>query len=158
MRLPIRVSLLDCDNARLLVMHIVSCELMQCQSYRRIYLIICFSHTIYSICIYPPRKHNSTVADKDFKLHRNISVLLSWQVVTLSSKLCQTATDAETSVARLNHIINVAILGCLIWISEHLGVFLFLLSKECLRILMSLCLLGTKHRNGTACTHNSNLC
>jgi len=45
-------------------------------------------------------------------------MLLSGQGITLGSELSQTATDAETGIARLNHVINVAILGCLIRISE----------------------------------------
>ena len=53
-------------------------------------------------------------------------MLLGGQSITLSSELCQSTTDAETRVARLNHIVDVAILSSLIGVSEELVVLLFL--------------------------------
>ena len=71
-------------------------------------------------------------------LHRNITMLLGWQGVALSSKLSQTTTDAETSIARFDHIVDVAILGSLIWVGEELVVLVLLLCDEGLYILTSL--------------------
>ncbi len=53
-------------------------------------------------------------------LHRNVTVLLSRQSLTLGGQLCQCTTDAEAGVARLNHVVDVAILGCLVRISEEI--------------------------------------
>ena len=64
-------------------------------------------------------------------------MLLSRQALTLGGKLSQTTADAETSIAWLDDIIDVAILCSLIWISELVCVFLLLLSQECLYILAS---------------------
>ena len=45
-------------------------------------------------------------------------MLLCWQTVTLSGQLGESAADAETGVAWLNHIIDIAILGCLVGVGE----------------------------------------
>ena len=80
-------------------------------------------------------------------------MLLSWQSITLSSQLCQTTADAETSVAWLYYIVDVAILRCLIGVSEQLVVLLLLLGNECLDVLTSfflgLGLLGIEHCSST---------
>ena len=54
-------------------------------------------------------------------------MLLGRQSITLSSQLSQTTADAEARVARLNDIVDVAILGSLIRIGEELVVLVFLL-------------------------------
>ena len=88
-------------------------------------------------------------------------MFLSWQRVALGSELSQTAADAETSVAWLDYIVDVAELGCLIRISEELVVLVLLLSDECLNVLASLflCLglLSIQYGSSTRCTHNGNL-
>ena len=82
-------------------------------------------------------------------LHWNISVLLCRQGITLGGKLSQTTTDAETGVAWLDDIVNVAILSCLIRIGEELVVLFLLLGNKCPHILTSfllgLCLLGLEY-------------
>ena len=64
-------------------------------------------------------------------------MLLSRQSIALCSELSQSAADAETSVAWLDYIINIAILGCLVRISEEFVVLFLLLSNECLYVLAS---------------------
>ena len=80
-------------------------------------------------------------------------MLLGGQTLALSGQLGQCAADAEASVAWLNHIVDVAISGCLIWIGEELGVFFLLLGEECFHVLscifLSLGFLGAEHCNGS---------
>ena len=54
-----------------------------------------------------------------FSLHRDTSVLLSREVLTLGGKLCEGTADTETSIAWLNYVIDIAVLGSLIRISEE---------------------------------------
>ena len=79
-------------------------------------------------------------------------MLLSRQLLTLCSELCQTAADAEACVAWLNHIVDVTKLGSLVGISEGLGVLVFLLGEERLHVaaflLYLLGVLGAEHGNG----------
>ncbi len=95
------------------------------------------------------------------RLHWNVTVFLGGQGVALGSELGQTAADAETGVARLNHIIDVAILSCLIRIGEELVVLVLLLGDEGLHVLTSfllgLSLLGIQHSSSTRGTHHGDL-
>ena len=88
-------------------------------------------------------------------------MLLGRVVYLLVVQLVEGTDDAETRVAGLDDIIDVAILSSLIWISELVGVFLLLLSQECLYILasflLSLSFLTAENGNGTAGTHYGNL-
>ena len=87
-------------------------------------------------------------------------MLLSRQSIALGSELSQCTTDAETSVARFNDIVNIAILSSLIRIGEEFVVLLFLLSNKGLYVLagflLSLCFLCIQHSSGTRCTHDCN--
>ena len=65
-------------------------------------------------------------------------MLLSGQSIALGGELGQCTADAETRVARFNHIVDVAILGCLIRIGEELVVLVFLLCDEGLYVLTGL--------------------
>ena len=80
-------------------------------------------------------------------------MLLGRQRVALGSELGQTAADAETSVAWLDNVIDVAILGCLLWVSEELVVLVLLLGDECLNVftslLLSLSLLSIQYGSST---------
>ena len=88
-------------------------------------------------------------------------MLLSRQGVALGGELSQAAADAETGVARLDDIVDVAVLGCLIRIGEELVVLVLLLSDECFHVLTGLLLglgiLGVEHGSGSAGTHHGNL-
>ena len=88
-------------------------------------------------------------------------MLLGRQTLALGSELSQTAANAETSVAWLDDVVDIAILSSLIRIGKLLGILLFLLCQECLHVLAGflLCLgfLATEHCNGTAGTHYGNL-
>ena len=103
----------------------------------------------------------SVMAARLVVLHWDISVLLCGQAVTLGGKLCKGAADAEAGVAWLYHIVDVAVLGCLIGVGKQLGVFLLLLSEEGTGVFacffLSLGFLGTEHCHGTRGTHNGNL-
>ena len=57
-------------------------------------------------------------------------MLLGRETLTLRCQLGQSAADAETCVARLNDIIDISELGCLVRISEGVRIFLFFLRKE----------------------------
>ena len=83
-------------------------------------------------------------------------MLLGGQSITLGSELCQSTTDAETGVARLDDIVDIAILGCLIRISEQLVVLFFLLSDEGLDILAGF-LPGTQQEFGGVILHGAKL-
>ena len=88
-------------------------------------------------------------------------MLLGRQRLALCGKLGQSAADAETGVARLDHIVDIAILGCLIRSGEQVVVLFLLLGQECLYVLACflLCLgfLGTEHCHSTRSSHNGNL-
>ena len=94
-------------------------------------------------------------------LHRNVTVLLGRQGIALGGELCQTAANAETGVARLDDIVDVAVLGSLLRIGKELVVLALLLSDAGLDILAGLLLglgfLGVEHGGGTAGTHHGNL-
>ena len=87
-------------------------------------------------------------------------MFLGGQTLPFSGQLSQTATNAETRIARLDHIVDITILRCLIRIGKHLGIFFFLLGKErpniFARIFLSLCFLGTEHSHSSRCPHNGN--
>ena len=88
-------------------------------------------------------------------------MLLGRQRIALGGQLSQTATDAETSITRLNNVIDVAVLGSLIGIGKQVVVLLFLLGNECLDILTGFLLgfgfLGVENGSGTGSTHYGNL-
>lgn len=48
----------------------------------------------------------------------------------LGSKLLKCTDDAEACVTRLDDIIDVAVLGCIVGVAEQLVVFLFLLPEH----------------------------
>lgn len=80
-------------------------------------------------------------------------MLLSWQALALGSELSQTAADAETSIAWLDDVIDIAILSSLIRISKLVCILLLFLCQECLHVLagflLSLGFLATENGNGT---------
>ena len=88
-------------------------------------------------------------------------MLLSRQLLTLCSELCQTAADAEACVARFDYVVDLAVRSSLVRVGELLCVLVFLLCEECLNVfaslLLSLSFLAAEDCNGTACTHNRNL-
>ena len=88
-------------------------------------------------------------------------MLLSRQLLTLCSELCQTATDAETCVARLDYVVDIAVRSCLVRVCELLSVLVFLFCEERLNVfacfLLSFSFLAAEDCNSTACTHNRNL-
>ena len=136
---------LDGDYPRLLVVHVVAFELMESKGNGCKYILI----------------HNCQLSIINYQLHRHAAVLLGWQALLLASELRESATDTEAGVAWLDDIINITILGSLIRISEEVGIFLLLLSEECLNILSSfllgLSLTSREHCYGTTGTHNGNL-
>ena len=107
--IPLSGVRVDCNDASLYIMDIIAQMLMKSHGNRSIYFVV--------------HKHS--------ELHRNIAVLLGGQGIALGSELSQTATDAESGVTRLDHVIDIAILGCLIRISEELVVLILLLGDEC---------------------------
>ena len=139
--IPLSLLLIDRNDARLLVVDVVALELMQCQCDGSINFVL---HTILR-----------------YVLHWDVSMLLSGQCVTLGSKLSKCTADAETRVTRLDDIIDIAILGCLIRISKQLVVLFFLFSDEGLDILagflLGLGFLSLENRSSTRGTHNGNL-
>ena len=58
-------------------------------------------------------------------------MLLGGQGIALGGELSQTATDAETGIARLDHVVDVAVLGGLIRIGEELVVLILLEHGSC---------------------------
>jgi fatty-acid desaturase len=92
-------------------------------------------------------------------LHRYATMLLSWQRLAFVSQLSQSADDAETGVAWLYDIIDIAILSSLVRVSEEFRVLSLFLSEERLNVaslfLYLLSALSLKNGNGTCCTHNS---
>ena len=88
-------------------------------------------------------------------------MLLGWQRLALGGKLGKATTDAEAGIARLDYIVDIAILRCLVRSCEQVVVRFLLLGEECLYVLSSLLLclgfLGTEHCNGTRGSHNGNL-
>ena len=52
-------------------------------------------------------------------LHWDTSVLLGREVLALGSELCESTADAETSIAWLDYVIDVAVLCSLVRISEE---------------------------------------
>ena len=42
-------------------------------------------------------------------LHRHTTMLLGWQLLTLCSKLSQATANAETSVARLDNVVDITV-------------------------------------------------
>ena len=85
--------------------------------------------------------------------------MLSLRILKLLGlQFCQCADDAEAGVARLDNVINVAILGGIVGVGEELGVLGLLLGNECLGVFLLLCLLSIKHCSSTTSTHNSNFC
>ena len=53
-----------------------------------------------------------------YALHRYVAVLLGWQAFTLCGQLGECTTYTEAGVAWLYHIVDIAILGCLVRIGE----------------------------------------
>ena len=88
-------------------------------------------------------------------------MLLCRQRLTLSGKLCKSATDTETSVAWLDNVVDIAIRSSLVWVGKLLCILFFLFCEESLNILtsflLSLGFLATENSNGTTSTHNGNL-
>ena len=76
----------------------------------------------------------------------------------LCSQLLERTDDAETSVARLNYIIDVTILGSIVRIAEQVGVFLFLSGNVGFRIFLFFSFLHIEHFGSTGSTHHSNFC
>ena len=64
-------------------------------------------------------------------------MLLSGKRIALGLELSQCAADAEAGVAWLNHVVNVAVFGCLIWIGKQVVVFLLLFGDECAYVFAS---------------------
>ena len=84
--------------------------------------------------------------------------MLSLRVLELLGlQLGQRTDDAEAGVARLDNVINVAILGGIVGVGEELGVLGLLLGDECLGIFLLLSLLSVEYGSGTASTHYGNL-
>ena len=50
----------------------------------------------------------------------------------LGLQLGQCTDDAEAGVARLDNVVDVAILGCIVRVGEELGILGLLLGNECL--------------------------
>ena len=92
---PLCGVLLDCDKARLHVMYIIAKMLMQCER----------NGSINFVCF-----HNL--------LHWDVTMLLGRQGVALGGELCQATADAESRIARLDDIVDIAVLGCLVWVGE----------------------------------------
>ena len=80
-------------------------------------------------------------------------MLLGRQVLTLGSELSQTAADAETGIAWLDDVIDIAILSSLIWISKLVCILLLLLCQECLHVLAGF-LLSLGFLYDTECSGN----
>lgn len=57
-------------------------------------------------------------------------MFLCWVGESLTLKLCQCADDAEPGVARLDDIINIAVLGRIVRVGKEIGVFVLLLLDE----------------------------
>ena len=75
------------------------------------------------------------IMHSQYALHRHTSVLLCRQTLFLAGQLSQSAADAEASVARFNHIVDVTVLCGLIGVGEEVGVLLLFLGKESLYVL-----------------------
>ena len=61
-------------------------------------------------------------------------MLLGRTCFALVGELRQGAANAEARIARFNHVIDVAILGCLIGIGEEFVVFVLFFGQECFRV------------------------
>ena len=85
-------------------------------------------------------------------------MLLRGQRLTLVGQLCQSAANAEASVAGFDYIVDVAKLCGLVRVGECLCVFVFLLSEERFHVaaflLDLLGFLATEHGHGAACAHD----
>ena len=75
----------------------------------------------------------------------------------LGLQLCQCADDAEAGVARLDNVVDVAVLGSIVGVGEELGVLGLLLGDECLGVFLLLSLLSVEYSSSTTCTHYGNL-
>ena len=75
----------------------------------------------------------------------------------LSLQLLQSTDNTETGVARLDHVINIAILSGVIRVRERFLVFRFLLGSASLRILSGSNLFREDDLNSAARAHDSDL-
>ena len=84
-------------------------------------------------------------------------MFLSREILALALKLGKGAYYAETCIARLYHIVDIAVLGCLIGVREESVVLRLLLCNECLWILGLFRFIRLKDFGCTCCTHDGNL-
>ena len=87
-------------------------------------------------------------------------MFLCRNVLLLARKLLESAADAETGVPRLDNVVDVSLLGCLVRVAEEILIFLFLFLFDTfllVRILYGLDVLGVKDSYGSVCTHHGNL-
>ena len=77
--------------------------------------------------------------------------------LALAGELRQCATNAETRIARLDYVIDIAILSSLIRIREEIVILLFLCCQECFRIFLLLSLFAVENSHSTTGTHHGNL-
>ena len=159
--IPLSLLLTDGDDAWLSVVYIIAFELIKCQGNGGINFVF-HNYLVFLQWTVTDSQGKSAAVHCYNHLHRYVTMLLGGQRVTLGSQLGQSTTDAETGVARLNHIVNVAILGSLIRIGEQFVVLILLLGDEGLDILagflLGLGFLGIEHSSGTGGTHHCNLC
>ena len=132
--------------AGLHVVNVIAQMLMQCQGNGSIYFVIV--HGLYNVC--------------ELALHRDVTMLLGGQGIAFCCQLSQATADAETRVTRFDDIVDIAILGSLVGVSEELVVLDFFLGDESLHVLtgllLGLSLLGVEHGGSTTGTHDGNLC
>ena len=69
-------------------------------------------------------------------------------------KLSKGTANAETRVARLDHVVDITILGSLVGIREEVVLLLLFLSEECLGIGLLFRFLGTEDGHCTTGTHH----
>ena len=60
----------------------------------------------------------------------------------LGSELLKGADDAETGVARFDHIVDIAVAGCVVGVAEEFVVFVFFLAEHLGGIVGCLCFLA----------------
>ena len=87
-----------------------------------------------------------------------IAVFLGRVGLLLGGKHLECLDHAEAGVTRLDNIVDIAVLGCLIRICEQLGIFFKLLAEESFGILGVLGVAGIEHTNSAFCTHHCDFC
>ena len=85
-------------------------------------------------------------------------MFLGGKRLLLAGQLSKSATDAEAGVTRLDDVVDVTVLCCLIRICEELAILFLLLGKEGAHVfagfLLGLGFLRIEHSHGTATAHH----